>query len=87
MGKRERAFLRMQVYCIAIRHSFVTIKLSTLALSFLPSPCLHLDSPPCRYTLKITDSIHSISPLKCLSFCAAVAVYRGETRKNRNKSS
>lgn len=76
----ERVFRCMWIDCFAIHHSFITINLSTLALCFLPSPCLHLGSPPCRYTLKIIDSIHSISPLKCLSFCAAVAVYRGKNK-------
>lgn len=37
-GEEGRGLLHMRVYCIAIHHSFVPIKLSTLALSFLPSP-------------------------------------------------
>lgn len=72
--------------CIAIHHSFVSIKLSTLALSFLPSPYLHLGSPPCRYTLKITDSIHSIRPLKCLSLLCSPCLPIGGKTKQQQKA-
>ncbi|KAI9519143.1 hypothetical protein NQZ68_031415 [Dissostichus eleginoides] len=36
LAMKKRPLHRMRVYCIAIHHSFVTIKLSTLAMSFLP---------------------------------------------------